>query len=97
MEIISHLKSDEKRWFAIYTKYKCEKYVADQLNKRQIESYVPLLKKTKRYVSRTKEYQVPLVNCYVFVCITKEDYSHVLRTEYVMKFIRIGKKFDFYT
>jgi len=91
MEVINHLKEDEKRWFAIYTKFKCEKFVADQLNKRQIKCYVPLLKKTKRYASRVKEYDVPLVNCYAFVKIDKGQYLTVLQTEYVMKFIRVGK------
>ena len=33
---INQLSTMEKRWFAVYTKYKCEKYVADSLAKKQI-------------------------------------------------------------
>ena len=32
--IINQLSPTETRWFAVYTKYKCEKYVADQLSKK---------------------------------------------------------------
>lgn len=91
MKIVNDLVEDEKKWFAIYTKYKCEKFVRDQLTKRNIESYVPLLTKTKVYTSRVKEFEVPLVNCYVFVKIDKSQYVHVLRTEYVLKFIKVGQ------
>jgi transcription antitermination factor NusG len=88
---INQLSTMEKRWFAVYTKYKCEKYVADSLAKKQIEAYVPILTKTKRYSRKIKHYSVPLINCYVFVCIKKEDYLKTLETEYVMKFLRNGQ------
>lgn len=88
---INQLSSIEKRWFAVYTKYKCEKYVADALTKKQIEAYVPIMTKTKRYSKKIKHYSIPLINCYVFVCIKKEEYLKTLETEYVMKFLRNGK------
>lgn len=88
---INHLDSHEKRWFAIYTKYKCEKYVVMLLDRKRISSYVPLQTKIKRYKSKVKKYQVPLINNYVFVYITENEYISVLETEYVFKFIRLGK------
>ena len=87
---INQLSITEKRWFAVYTKYKCEKYVAETLAKKQIEAYVPILSKTKRYSKKIKHYSIPLINCYVFVYIKKEDYIKTLETEYVMKFLRNG-------
>lgn len=89
--IINHLHATEKKWFAIYTKYKCEKYVVDQLSKKQIEAYIPLLKTTKKYTRKIKTYELPLINCYAFVNITKDQYVKVLETEYVMKFIKQRK------
>ena len=89
--MINELDEKEKKWFAIYTKFKCEKYVGERLAKMGIESYIPLIKKTKYYVSKKKEYHVPLINCYAFVYISKEEYLKVLQTEYVIKFIRIGE------
>ena len=88
---INQLSAKEKRWFAVYTKYKCEKYVAESLTKKQIDAYVPILTKTKRYSRKIKHYTVPLINCYVFVNILKEDYIKTLETEYVMKFLRNGQ------
>ena len=89
--ILNQISPTEKRWFAVYTKYKCEKYVAEQLFKKNIEAYVPLISKSKRYTRKIKTYEVPLINCYVFICITKDQYVPVLETEYVMKFLKQGK------
>jgi len=89
--IINQLSASESRWFAVYTKYKCEKYVADQLSKKNIESYIPIITKTKRYSRKIKKYQIPLINCYVFVNIKKPEYVPTLETEYVMKFLKQGK------
>lgn len=88
---INQLLDLEKRWFAVYTKYKCEKYVADHLSKKNIDVYLPLVSKTKRYIRKIKHYDVPLINCYVFVHINKSQYLPTLETEYVMKFLRQGK------
>ena len=85
---INHLSTTESRWFAIYTKYKCEKYVAEHLAKKGIAAYVPLITKIKQYTSRVKRFDVPLINCYVFVKITKDQYVKVLETQYVMSFIK---------
>jgi transcription antitermination factor NusG len=89
--VINQLSENEPRWFAVYTKYKCEKYVADHLNKKQIQTYLPLIQKTRRYTRKIKHSEIPLINCYVFVNIVKGQYIPTLETEYVMKFLRHGK------
>ncbi len=89
--VVNQLSVDEKRWFALYTKYKCEKYVADHLVKKNIESYVPVIIKTRKYARKVKHFQVPLINCYVFVRIDKSQYLPALETEFAMKFLRQGK------
>ncbi len=89
--IENHLHKDEPRWFAIYTKYKCEKYVVDKLKRKRIHAYVPLLSKIKKYSRKTKEYKIPLINCYAFVYITNSQYVKVLETEHVMGYIKQGK------
>ena len=88
---INHLDKQEKRWFAVYTKYKCEKFVTTLLDKKRIVSYVPLQTVVKRYQRKIKKYDIPLINNYVFVHITSKEYIAVLETEYVYKFIRQGK------
>jgi len=88
---INQISETEPRWFAVYTKFKCEKFVAALLAKKQIEAYVPLMSRTKRYTRKVKHYEVPLINCYVFVHITRKEYVPTLETEYVMKFLRQGR------
>ena len=89
--VTNQLSDDENRWFAVYTKYKCEKYVADHLSKKNVLVYLPILTKTKRYIRKIKVYDVPLINCYVFVHINKSQYLLTLETEYVLKFLKQGK------
>lgn len=88
---INHLEDDIPKWFAIFTKYKCEKYVVDKLLKKGITAYIPLLSVVKRYTRKTKHLKLPLISCYAFVCITKRDYVKVLETEYVSGFIKQRK------
>ncbi len=84
----NRLHPDIARWFVVYTKYKTEKFVCEKLSKKGIEAYVPLLKYSKRYDRKIKHYEVPLINCYVFVRITKDQYIKTLETEYVSTFLK---------
>ncbi len=88
-EGINQLDTNEPRWFAIYVHYKRERIVSKLLEGKGIEHYLALRKKTKKYASKIKTSQVPLIPCYLFVKITKKDYIPVLSSEYVYKFIKI--------
>lgn len=86
---VNDLVESEKRWFAIYTKYKSEKFIVKNLQKKGITAYTPLIKTTKKYVRKIKTYELPLLNCYAFVKINKGQYVKVLETEYVLNFVKI--------
>ncbi|MFK7806996.1 MAG: UpxY family transcription antiterminator [Saprospiraceae bacterium] len=86
----NHLHLTDPRWFAIYTNYKREKIVRKALDAKDIELYLPLQKKTRRYVRKVKHVELPLINCYIFVKIIKPEYIRVLETEHVLKFIRFS-------
>ena len=88
---INHLDETEAKWFAVKTKYKAEKYVANNLQNKGIRAYVPLLQETKRYTRKIKTVSKPLLNCYVFVCIDKSQYVSVLESEYVIGFVKQGQ------
>lgn len=62
--------------------------MADHLAKKGIAAYVPLISSVKQYASRVKISEIPLINCYAFVKITKNEYVRVLETQYVMSFIK---------
>jgi len=91
MKVTNHLHKTEKRWFAVATKFKCEKYVVEQLSRKGIIAYVPLIRTTKKYESRIKSHDKPLIHCYAFVQISSEEYISVLETDYVIKFIKQRK------
>ena len=60
--------NDTYQWFAIHTKYKCEKFVREQLLSKGIEAYVPVLLTKKQYLRKIKTYELPLINC-LCVCL----------------------------
>lgn len=87
----NHLDEREPKWFAVYTRYKREKLVAQRLEQKGIEVYLPLQKFTRRYVRKVKHVELPLINCYLFTRITKKEYVPVLETPDVVRFIQFSK------
>jgi transcription antitermination factor NusG len=87
----NHLSNIESRWFAVYTNYKREKMVAGRLNKKGIEYFLPLQKVTRRYTRKVKHLEIPLINCYMFVKIRKDEYIRVVETQDLLNFVRFSK------
>ena len=54
------------QWYAIRTRSRHEKIVADQLEKQSIEGFLPLVKRTRKWSDRTKEVELPLFSGYTF-------------------------------
>jgi transcription antitermination factor NusG len=88
---INQLDKKEGKWFAVYTQYKREKLVKKMLDQKGIECYLPIKKVVKEWSKKRRTMEIPLISCYIFVKITASEYVPVLETEYVMKFLRIGK------
>jgi len=86
------LNTQEPRWFAVYTRYKCEKRVAEQLTEQGIEAYLPIQTIKRRYTRKVKTHLLPLISCYVFVKITTDAYPRVLDTQNVVDFVRFERK-----
>ncbi len=90
--ILNQLSDQEAKWFAIYTRFKAEKEVVRLLRKKRIEAYLPINRVVRQYTSKRKIVELPLINCYVFVHIVKNQYIPVLETSNVVKFIHFSKK-----
>ncbi len=90
-DIENHLSETSPRWFAIYTKFRSEKEVARRLGRKDIECYVPINRVVREYTRKRKIVELPLINCYAFVRITKDEYVPVLETEYVLRFIHFSR------
>ena len=90
-EAVNHLDPVEPKWFAVYTRFKCEKMAFRQLASKGITVYLPLQKHTRRYTRKIRTVELPLISCYIFVKITKAEYVRVLETENIQGFVRFAK------
>lgn len=87
----NHLSDTEARWFAVHTRYKSEKLAYKQLRFYGINAYLPIRHLVRRYTSKIREVELPLINSFVFVKIKKDEYVKVLQTEYVHGFLKFGQ------
>ncbi len=81
------VRSNEYRWYAIYTRSRAEKKVNTELSLTGIESYLPLRKTIRQWSDRKKMVEAPLFNSYVFVKVSEKEYLNVLNTDGVTRFI----------
>ena len=84
--------SNQKTWYAIYTKSRNEKKVYSRLLDAGIEVYLPQQKILKQWSDRKKWVEEPLFRSYLFVQITQEDYYKVLGIIGVVKYISFEGK-----
>ncbi|MBZ5679788.1 MAG: UpxY family transcription antiterminator [Acidobacteriia bacterium] len=84
--------SAHPQWYAIRTRSRHEKMVAEQLQRQEIESFLPLVKRTRKWSDRTKEVELPLFSGYNFVrvALTSPDRLRVLQTHGVAGFVGIN-------
>ncbi len=68
-------------WYAVYTRPRWEKKVAELLTRKGIENYCPLNKVLKQWHDRKKLVEEPLFTSYVFVHITPSELVEVKKTD----------------
>jgi transcription antitermination factor NusG len=74
-------------WYAVYTKPKWEKKVAELLTRKKIETYCPLNKVLKQWHDRKKLVEEPLFTSYVFVCVSATELTEVRKTDGIINFV----------
>ncbi|HMM11483.1 MAG TPA: UpxY family transcription antiterminator [Bacteroidales bacterium] len=84
--------TNEKKWYAIYTRSRGEKKLAIELEYAGIEHFLPLVKRLKQWSDRKKLVDEPLFRCYVFVRITESDFFKVTNLPYAMRFVKFEGK-----
>jgi len=84
-------RSEEPRWYALYTKSRNEKKVALRLLDRGYETYLPLQKTRRKWSDRTKLVEVPLINSYVFVRMVLSQRFEVLQDPGAVFFINFER------
>ncbi|MFN5136342.1 MAG: transcription termination/antitermination protein NusG [Chitinophagaceae bacterium] len=81
------MMSNEKKWYAVYTKPRWEKKVSAQIEKKGLELYCPHTKVRRRWSDRYKVIEEPLFKSYVFVKVTEEEKTRVRLTDGVVNFV----------
>lgn len=79
-------------WHVIYTRPKFEKRIFVKLQKRKVETFLPLQKVMRQWSDRKKKVEVPLFPNYLFVHISPIDKWNVLCVEGVVRFLQFGGK-----
>jgi len=68
------------KWIAVRSKPRAEKVAFDQLIKNDIEAYLPLIKKKRKWSDRKKWVDFPLFSSYLFAKIELKNSIYVLQT-----------------
>jgi len=79
-------------WYAVYTKSRQEKKLAERLTEAGIEAYVPLQKVLRQWSDRKKMVEMPLIRSYCFVKITMRQYYDVLNTPGAVRYVWFSGK-----
>ena len=76
-------------WYAVHTRSRHEKFVVNQLERRGIKTFLPLISEVHSWSDRRKVVQLPLFSCYAFVHmrLLPELWYTVTRTNGVLGFV----------
>jgi len=77
----------EPRWYALYTRARHEKKIAEQLRLRSIERFLPLYETVHRWKDRRVRVELPLFPSYVFARIARPDHLRALQIPGVVRFV----------
>src|SRR5579884_1298680 len=80
-------KMPRGEWYAAYTCSRHEKRIAQQLEQRGIEHFLPLYRSVRRWKDRKKELELVLFPGYVFVHIDHINRLQVLQLPGVVRFV----------
>jgi transcription antitermination factor NusG len=77
----------ELSWYAVYTRSRHEKRIAEQLERKQIENFLPSYETVRRWKNGRHRVQLPLFPCYTFVRIALADRLEVLKVPGVVRLV----------
>ena len=83
---------NEIPWYALYSRPRHEKRLADLLNEKGIEAYVPVRKVLKQWSDRKKMVEEPLIRSYCFVRANPNWYFEALNTFGAVRYVWFSGK-----
>jgi transcription antitermination factor NusG len=80
---------DMDSWYAVMTRSRHEKVVAQRLQEKGVNTFLPTVMEVHRWRDRKKEVELPLFSCYLFVKLMpgNEERQRVLRVDSVLGFV----------
>jgi len=79
--------NENKNWYAVYTRPRCEKKVAEHFTKKNIESYCPLNRVIRKLSDRRKVVFEPLFTTFVFVKAAESEIATLRQTDGVVSLV----------
>ena len=80
------------QWYALYLRSRYEKKVYEDLGKKNVEAFLPLIEEVRIWTDRKKKIQEPLFRGYIFVKTDLRDKEMILITDGVVRFVGINHK-----
>jgi transcription antitermination factor NusG len=81
----------EKEWFVLQVRTRFEKAVARHLQARDYQEYLPVFRRRRQWIDRTKEIELPLFPGFVFCKMDPTDRLPILVIPGVMGIVSIGR------
>jgi len=91
-EIVTAPPEELMNWYAVYTCVRHEKRVAEQMEQRQLCSFLPLYRALHRWKDRRKEVELALFPGYVFVQMALQHRLRVLEIPSVVHLVSFQGK-----
>ncbi len=79
-----------EQWIAVRSKPRAEKVAFEELFKKGIETFLPLVKVKRKWSDRMKWVEVPLFSSYLFARIELKNSIYILETRGVSTIIRFN-------
>lgn len=85
------VESYRQSWYAVQTRARHEKVVAERLRYAGVETFLPLITEVHRWSDRRKTVELPLFTCYVFVRLapSNEERLRVRQIDGVVNFVGV--------
>jgi transcription antitermination factor NusG len=85
---------ENARWYAVHTRARHEKRVAQRLEEQGVTTFLPLVGEIHRWSDRRKKVELPLFSCYVFikVSLTGEQRLRIYRVNGVFGIVGTQKE-----
>jgi transcription antitermination factor NusG len=84
-------EAGRSHWYAVHTRARHEKLVAERLEEFGFTTFLPLVRETRRWSDRKKVVEFPLFGCYVFVHFTPTNQKRlrVCQTDGVLQIVGV--------